>query len=182
MKSFLRTMLVIFGILTVLSVAGILLIISEQVSFAEILVGIRYIIAHQIIKVAFIALLVIYGLCSVIAIAFSGIITSDLKGGVILPLKVGEVHISSQTFESIVTNVAKKYAGIKTAKVNIKIKETGISVDLFAYILQDIVISDITSKLQEDIKATVLKQTTVAVETVNVKVKGVYTLNENKEA
>ena len=61
-------------------------------------------------------------------------------------------------------------------------KETGISVDLFAYVLQDTVISDITSKLQEDIKAVVLKQTTVAVETVNVKIKGVYTLNENKEA
>lgn len=182
MKSFLRTMLVVFGILTVLSIAGILLLISEQISFATILVGIRYITAHQIIKTILIALLAIYGLCSVIAIAFSGTVTNDLKGGVILPLKVGEVHISSQTFESIVTNVAKKYAGVKTAKVNIKIKETGISVDLFAYVLQDTVISDITSKLQEDIKATVLKQTTVAVETVNVKVKGVYTLNENKEA
>ncbi len=182
MKSFLRTMLVIFGILSVVLVAGLLLVISGEVSYGVILVGINYITTHQIIKVITIAALAIYGLCSVISIAFSGTVTSDLKGGVILPLKVGEVHISSQTFESIVTNVAKKYAGVKTAKVNIKIKETGISVDLFAYVLQDTVISDITSKLQEDIKATVLKQTTVAVETVNVKIKGVYTLNENKEA
>ena len=182
MKSFLRTMLVIFGILSVVLVAGLLLVISGKVSYGVILVGINYITTHQIIKAITIAALAIYGLCSVISISFSGTVTSDLKGGVILPLKVGEVHISSQTFESIVTNVAKKYAGVKTAKVNIKIKETGISVDLFAYVLQDTVISDITSKLQEDIKATVLKQTTVAVETVNVKIKGVYTLNENKEA
>ena len=182
MKSFLRTMLIVFGVLSVVIVAGMLLVISGKVSIATAVVGLNYILTHRVIKIVSIVILAIYGLCSVISIAFSGTVTNDLKGGVILPLKVGEVHISSQTFESIVTNVAKKYAGVKTAKVNIKIKETGISVDLFAYVLQDTVISDITSKLQEDIKAVVLKQTTVAVETVNVKIKGVYTLNENKEA
>ena len=180
MKSFLRTMLVIFGVLSVIFVSGTLLLISGQISYGTILGAINYIASHQVIKIMTIVALSIYGLCSVISIGFSGTVTSDLKGGVILPLKVGEVHISSQTFESIVTNVAKKYAGVKTAKVNIKIKETGINVDLFAYVLQDTVISDITSKLQQDIKETVLKQTTIAVETVNVKIKGVYTLNENK--
>ncbi len=182
MKNFLKTMLVVFGILSVIIVSGLLLLITEKITLSSVLVGFSYIAANKVLKIATIVILAIIGLCSVISIAFSGVITSDLKGGVILPLKVGEVHISSQTFESIVTNVAKKYAGVKTAKVNIKIKETGINVDLFAYVLQDTVISDITSKLQEDIKSTVLKQTTVAVETVNVKIKGVYTLNENKEA
>ena len=182
MKNFLRTMLIIFGIISVVAVSGGLLLISGQVTLRTFAFGLNYVLSHQVIKMIVIGMLAIYGLCSIVAISFSGVITSDLKGGVILPLKVGEVHISSQTFESIVTNVAKKYAGVKTAKVNIKIKETGINVDLFAYVLQDTVISDITSKLQEDIKSTVLKQTTVAVETVNVKIKGVYTLNENKEA
>ncbi|MBQ8043854.1 MAG: alkaline shock response membrane anchor protein AmaP [Clostridia bacterium] len=182
MKNFLRTMLVIFGILSVVTVSGLLLLIAGKITLGTLAIGLSYILTHRVIRIIIIATLSIYGLCSVISIAFSGVITSDLKGGIILPLKVGEVHISSQTFESIVTNVAKKYAGVKTAKVNIKIKETGINVDLFAYVLQDTVISDITSKLQEDIKATVLKQTTVAVETVNVKIKGVYTLNENKQA
>jgi hypothetical protein len=37
------------------------------------------------------------------------------------------------------------------------------------------------SKLQEDIKEIILKQTTVTVENVNVRIKGIYTLNENKE-
>ena len=182
MKNFLRTMLVILGIVSVAMVVGILLVISGNITISMIALGINYLLTHQVIKIVAIVVLAIYGLCSVISIACSGKVTSDLKGGIILPLKVGEVHISSQTFESIVTNVAKKYAGVKTAKVNIRIKETGISVDLFAYVLQDTVISDITSKLQEDIKAVVFKQTTVAVETVNVKIKGVYTLNENKEA
>ena len=182
MRSFLRTMLIIFGIISVATVAGLLLIIAGKLSVTTILVALSYLASHQIIKFIVMGVLVVFGLCSVISVAFSGNVTSELKGGIILPFKVGEVHISSQTFESIVTNVAKKYAGLKTAKVNVKVKETGINVDLFAYVLQDTVISDITSKLQEDIKSTVLKQTTVAVEMVNVNIKGVYTLNENKEA
>jgi len=182
MKSFLRTMLVVFGVLSVIMVAATLLLMAGKLSITTIVIGLNYILTHSVLKVVFITLLILYGLCAVTAIAFSGKVTSDLKGGIILPLKVGEVHISSQTFESIVTNVAKKYAGVKTAKVNIKVKETGISVDLFAYVLQDTVISDLTSRLQEDIKSVVLKQTTVAVETVNIKIKGVYTLNENKES
>lgn len=182
MRSFLRTMLVVFGIISVLVVSGVLLLIAGKLSLSTIAIGLSYVLTHKVIKILVIVALAIYGVCSVISIAFSGRVTSDIKGGIILPLTVGEVQISSQTFEAIVMNVAKKYAGVKTAKVNIRIKETGISVDLFAYVLQDTVISDITSKLQEEIKAVVLKQTTVAVETVNVKIKGVYTLNENKQA
>ena len=182
MKSYLKTMVVITCIIVVLLISFVLLLISGKVSSDVIQIGINYIVTHRIIKIVTIVILSILGVLSIIAILFSSSITNDIKGGVILPLKVGDVHISSQTFESIVANIAKKYAGVKTAKVNIKIRETGINVDLFAYVLQDTVISDITSKLQEDIKSTVLKQTTVAVETVNVKIKGVYTLNENKEA
>ena len=182
MKNYLKTMIVIMGIVTVLFVSLSLIAISGNITIIPISKILTFVLAHKAINILAIVVLSLLGLCSVIAMAFSSSITSDIKGGVILPLKVGDVHISSQTFEAIVINVAKKYAGVKTAKVNIKIKETGINVDLFAYVLQDTVISDITSKLQEDIKATVLKQTTVGVETVNVKIKGVYTLNENKEA
>ena len=139
MKNFLRTMLVIFGIFSVVMIAAMLLLIAGELTLATIATGLNYILVHDVIKIICIVILSIYGVCSVIAIAFSGTVTSDLKGGIILPLNVGEVHISSQTFESIVTNVAKKYVGVKTAKVNIKIKETGISVDLFAYVLQDTV-------------------------------------------
>lgn len=182
MKSYLRTMIVLMGIFTVTFICLILFLVSEKITVGQIDKVIVYVLTHRIIRIIIITALSVIGICSVVAILFSSSISSDIKGGVILPLKVGDVHISSQTFESIVINIAKKYAGVKTAKVSIKIKETGINVDLFAYVLQDTVISDITTKLQEDIKQTVLKQTTVAVETVNVKIKGVYTLNENKEA
>ena len=182
MKNFLKTMIVIMGIITVAFISFVLLLMAGKINTGDINTVLVYLDSHRIINISLIIVLALIGFSAIIAIAFSGTITNEIKGGVILPLKIGEVHISSQTFESIVLNVAKKYAGVKTGKVNIKIKETGLNVDLFAYVLQDTVISDITSKIQEDIKATVLKQTTVAVETVNVKIKGVYSLNETKES
>lgn len=181
MKNFLKTMLVVFGVVSVLMIAVILLLLSGDIKVTTIWQVLDYINSHRVINIITVVVLAIYGICSVISVAFSSKVISDIKGGVILPLNVGDVHISSQTFEAIVANVAKKYNGIKTAKVNIKMKETGVGVDLFVYVLQDTIISTITSKLQEDIKETVLKQTTVAVENVNVKIKGVYTLNDNKE-
>jgi len=181
MKNFLKTMLVLLGVVGVLTTAIVLLIVSEHSVSSYIYDAVGYVLAYKPLQIATIIVLVIYGILSVLSIALSGNINSDAKGGVILSLNIGEVHISSQTFESIVTNVAKKYKGIKTAKVNIKLKETGVGVDLYVYVLQDTVISDITAKIQQDIKDTILKQTTVTVENVNVRIKGIYTLNESKE-
>ena len=181
MKNFLKTMLVILGMVGVITAAALLLVISQSEAVSIIGRGVSYITSNKPLQFALMGILVIYGILSIISIALSGNINSDAKGGIILPLKIGEVHISSQTFESIVMNVSKKYKGVKTAKVNIKLKETGVGVDIYIYVLQDTVIAEVTSKLQEDIKEAVLKQTTVTVESVNVKIKGIYTLNENKE-
>lgn len=181
MKNFLKTMLVMLGIVGVLTVVCLLLIVSGHAASKYIYMATNYVISNSVAQIITIAILFVYGVLCVVSIALSGNIKNGAKGGVILTLQTGEVHISSQTFESIVTNVAKKYKGIKSAKVNINLRETGVGVDIYIYVLQDTVISDITEKLQADIKETILKQTTVVVEHVNVRIKGVYTLNENKE-
>ena len=181
MKNFLKTMLVFLGVFAVVTAVCMLLTVSgnsDVLKFDDIL---GYIESNRPVQITAIVVFAIYGLLGILSVALSGNLNNDVKSGVVLELKIGDVHISTQTFESIVANVAKKYNGIKTAKVNIKLKETGVGVDLYVYVLQDTVITDLTSKIQADIKETILKQTTVAVENVNVRVKGVYTPNENKE-
>ena len=181
MKNFLRTMLVILGVFAVIIAGCMLLTVSTRDNVVRFVKVLEYIIENIALQITSLIVFAVYGLFGVLSVALSSNLNDDVKSGVVLELKIGDVHISTQTFESIVTNVAKKYNGIKTAKVNIKLRETGVGVDLYVYVLQDTVITDITSKIQADIKDTVLKQTTVAVENVNVRVKGVYTPNENKE-
>lgn len=181
MKSFLRQMLVIFGIIVFLVVVTGIFVVAEKIDIGHISRVIDIVLSSRVVTTAAYVVLSIFGVLAILSIALSGNLTQDIKGGIILPLDVGNVHISNQTFENIALNVAKRYNGLKTVRVVVKIKETGTSIDLFAYVLQDTVISEITEKIQKDIKDTVLKQTTVTVETVNIKIKGVYTINDNKE-
>lgn len=181
MKSFLRTMIIIFSIIIVIVSIVSLLIVSEMVSLGTINNVLVRVISSQTISTVTYGISVVFSILAIVCIFNSDTLSSSVKGGIILPAEIGVVQISNQTFENIIVNVTKKYAGIKTAKVEVKVSEEGLMADIFAYVLQDTVISDITAKLQEDIKDTVIKQTTVAVKNVNVKIKGTYTLAEPKE-
>lgn len=181
MKSYIRTMIVVFSLIMVIICAGVILMISGIISTDAIGMIIGEISSNEIIRNITYGIAGILMVLAIISILGSDSLSSNSKGGIILPDEIGEVQIANQTFENIITNITKKYAGIKTGKVDVKVSEEGLNVDIFAYVLQDTVISDLTSKLKEDIKDTILKQTTVEVKNVNVKIKGTYTLAESKE-
>ena len=122
--------------------------------------------------------------CAVVAILslIAVLITVDdkngIKSGIAIKRETGNVYISKETFESIVQSVAKTFASLKNFKVSVDISDTGIIANIYTYILEDAVVPTLTSKLQEDVKDAILKQTTVELKEVNVKVKGVYTQPE----
>lgn len=181
MKKFLRAMIIIFSLIVVAVSALTLLVITDIVDVSYVVKALAFLGATKARVIASFVVFIALGLLGVFSIVVSDALTQDVKGGVVLPFDTGSVHISNQTFENIVLNVSKKYGTLRTNRVAVKMTETGIDVEVFAYVLQDTVISDITEKLQKDIKETVLKQTTVEVHNVNVKVKGIYELAETKE-
>lgn len=181
MKSFIRTMIIVFSVIVVIVSVSMVFVVSGIVGTDVIGNIIMDVASNEIARNIVYVLSGVFSVLAIISIVGSDSLSSSLKGGIILPDEIGAVQISNQTFENIITNVTKKYAGIKTAKVDVKVSEDGLNVDIFAYVLQDTVISEVSSKLKEDIKDTVLKQTTVAVKNVNVKIKGTYTLAESKE-
>ncbi|MBR5227893.1 MAG: alkaline shock response membrane anchor protein AmaP [Clostridia bacterium] len=180
MKKFLRTMIIIFSLIVVAVSAVSLCLITDLIDITSVAKVVGFLGANEVRVIISFVVFILLGVLGLVCIVASDTLTSDIKGGVELSLDVGNVHISNQTFENIVLNVAKKYGSLKTNRVAVKMTENGILVDVYAYVLQDTVISDITEKLQKDIKETVLKQTTVEVNNVNVKVKGIYELNEPK--
>ncbi len=181
MKKFLRVMIIIFSLLVVAVSAVVLLSITNILDASCVVKGLAFLGATKVRVIISFAVFILLGLLGIFSIIVSDCLTQDVKGGVVLPLAVGSVHISNQTFENIVLNVSKKYGSLRTNRVSVKMTEAGIDVEVFAYVLQDTVISDITDKLQKDIKETVLKQTTVEVHNVNVKIKGIYELAQAKE-
>ena len=104
----------------------------------------------------------------------------DIKSGVAIKQDGGTVYLAKDTFENIVLNITKSYASLKNVKVSITISEQGIIANIYAYILPDTIVQTVSVKLQENVKASILNQTTVEIKEVNLKVKGVYINQEKK--
>ena len=85
----------------------------------------------------------------------------------------GTVYITKDTFESIIVAVTRNYPELKNVKVDIKVSDTGVVANVYTMIMPDTVVPTLTAKLQENIKASVLKQTTVEIKEANIKIKGV---------
>ena len=78
-----------------------------------------------------------------------------------------------RTETSIIIAIARNYPELKNVKVETIVTEEGIVANVYAMILPDTVVPALTAKLQENIKSSVLKQTTVEIKEANIKVKGV---------
>lgn len=98
----------------------------------------------------------------------------NLKGGLAIKTEKGTVYINKETFESIILGVTRGYAELKNVKVDIQMDEDGVVANVYTMILPDTVVPTLTSKLQENIKSSIKKQTTVEIKEANIKIKGVY--------
>ena len=105
---------------------------------------------------------------------------NEVKSGIAIKQDGGTVYLAKDTFESIVLNITKSYAALKNVKVTISISEQGIITNVYAYILPDTIVQTLSTKLQENVKESILKQTTVEIKEVNLKIKGVYISQEKK--
>lgn len=180
MKGVNKFLAVIFSVLIVFSCIAVILYVGEIIDNQNVINTLDMLVSSKEAKLTTIIVSSVIGL---IAIVFAITTDSaDSTGGasLTLPLSTGNISISMQTFESMVLNVAKKYNNLKNVKAKVDIREDGLYVDLYVYVLEGTVVSDIMCKIQEDIKTSILKQTTVEVKLVEVKVKGIYNLNENK--
>lgn len=117
------------------------------------------------------AIFALFGLIGLFASSDSG---EDMRGGLAIKTEKGTVYITKDTFESIIVGVTRNYPELRNVKANISINEKGVIVNVYTMILPDTVVPTLTARLQESIKSSVQKQTTVEINEVNVKIKGVY--------
>lgn len=181
MKGFLKFVITIFSLIIVLISSSALLITAGILRINHIERVINYVLSSSTISTTIYVTSIIFGLIAIIAIIMSDTLSSKMKRSVKLSSELGGIQISNQTFENIIIGITKKYSGIKTVKVEVKVKDGSLNTDIYVYVLQDTIISDISKSLQDDIKEKILKQTTVTVSNVNIKVKGTYVLSEIKE-
>ena len=115
----------------------------------------------------------VFALLGLVGLFSTGDSQEGLKGGLAIKNEKGTVYITRETFESIIVGVTKGYAELRNVKVDIQMEEDGVVANVYTMILPDTVVPTLTAKLQESIKNSIKKQTTIEIKEANVKIKGV---------
>ena len=178
MKTLEKLILIIFSII-ILAVSVLLILTStEMIKITDLFTSVQNWLVQN--KTIGIILGSIFALLSLIGVFSSSGSSEDVKTGLAIKNDGGTVYITKDTFENIVLAIARNYPELRNVKVEILVDETGVTVNLFTFVLPETVIPDLTNKLQNNIKSGLLKQTTVEIKEANVKIKGVY-LEQQKQ-
>lgn len=172
MKFFERFLLVIFSILIIILSICLVLYSTNMINISNILnIANEWILNN---KIAIVIIGTIFALFGLIGLFSSSYNSDNAKPGLALKGDKGTVYMTRETFDNIILAVTRNYAELRNVKVETDISEEGISCTVYANILPDTVVPTLTSKLQENIKATILKQTTIDIKEANIKIRGVY--------
>lgn len=132
---------------------------------------VEYPVENKIVAILTGAVLCLFGL---IGMFIKSNDSESIKSGLAIKSEKGTTYIAKDTFDSIVMAIARNYPELKNIKVETLVTEEGIIANVYAMVLPDTVLPTLTEKLQENIKTSVLKQTTVEIKEANIKIKGVY--------
>ncbi len=101
--------------------------------------------------------------------------------GVLLENENGKLMISKETLENLVNSVANGFKGTEEINTRIELdKENNVNVYANLVVSTDVVIKDLSSKLQNDIKEKIKNATDLEVKEVNIKIKNVAPKKENE--
>ncbi|MCX8075385.1 MAG: alkaline shock response membrane anchor protein AmaP [Clostridia bacterium] len=178
MKDFEKFLLVIFSIIVIVFVATAVLISVEMVDTSSLLNLVKYWLVDN--RVWVISVGAIFAMLALVGIFSNSENEENVKSGLAIKNESGTVYITKDTFENIILNVTRNFASLRNIRVAVNIDESGISTNVYVYILPDTVVPTVTAKLQENIKEAILKQTTVEIKEANIKIKGVYVQPEKK--
>lgn len=172
MKYFEKFILVLFSMIIIIEAIAMMLYSTGMLNSAPIFNKvIEFLSENKIIAIVIGAVLSLFGLMGMFAQPNS---SGNMKTGLAIKSEKGTTYITKDTFDSIVTAIARNYPELKNIKVETLITEEGIIANVYAMILPDTILPTLTEKLQENIKNSVLKQTTVEIKEANIKIKGVY--------
>ena len=100
---------------------------------------------------------------------------SDDEDGILLQNENGKLLITRGTIKNLVSTVVEEFSEIEDAYSDVLINETTneVFVNLTINVFKGIIIKDISSKLQKEIKNSVKKATDLEIKEINIKVNNI---------
>lgn len=179
MRGFEKFILCIFSVVMIVLSVFIILIATGMIQVGDLYqVAVNFLIAN---KVAVLVVGAIVSLLGLIGLFSTSGNEDDSRSGLAIKNESGTVFLNRDTFETMIMSVAKNYPELVNPKVEVSISEEGVKANLYAMILPETVVPTLTEKLQDNIKSTVKKQTTIEIKEANIKIKGVYIEPQKKQ-
>ncbi len=172
MRGIEKFILCLFSIIMIVLSVFFILVSTNMIQIEGLYtVAVDFLISHKLwvlIIGAVVSLLSLVGLFS------SSDSSDESRSGLAIKTDAGTVFLNRDTFESMIMSIVRNYSELVNPKVDVTIAEDGVKANVYGLILPDTVVPTLSSKLQENIKSTVKKQTTIEIKEANVKIKGVY--------
>jgi len=98
----------------------------------------------------------------------------DGKDGILLENDNGKLLISRDTIESLTNSVVKSYDSAENVMTKVEInEESQVKIYITLFVYPDVVIKDLSNKLQKNVKDTIKKSLDLEVTEVNIRIKNV---------
>ena len=178
MKGFEKFLLILFSIIVIIVSVSLVLIATGMMDGSFVTTKILEFAKQD--KTCTLIIGSIFALLGLIGLFSSSDSSDSISGGLAIKSDTGTVYINRDTFENIILGVARNFPELKNIKADIQITEQGVIVNVNTMILPDTIVPELTEKLQESIKSSILKQTTVEIKEANIKIKGVYLDTQKK--
>lgn len=100
--------------------------------------------------------------------------SKEYSDGVLLQNENGQLLISKETLENIVSNIAKGFEGTQNVETKVVLdKENNLNVEVTLYIQENAIIKDLSSKIQVKIKEAVKATSDLDVKKVDIQIKNI---------
>ncbi len=172
MRGFEKFILCLFSIIMIVLSVFFILVSTNMINISDLYTAtIEFLVANKLWVLVIGAIISLLGLVGLFSSSDS---SDESRSGLAIKNDSGTVFLNRDTFESMIMSVARNYPELVNPKVDVIISEDGIKANVYSMILPDTIVPTLSSKLQENIKSAVKKQTTVEIKEANVKIKGVY--------
>ena len=179
MRGFEKFILCVFSVIMIVLSVFVILVSTGMIQIGDLYqVAVNFLTANKVAVLVVGAIVSLFGLIGLFSTSGS---EEDSRSGLALKNESGTVFLNRDTFETMIISVARNYPELVNPKVDVNISEEGVKANVYAMILPDTVVPTLTEKLQENIKSTVKKQTTIEIKEANIKIKGVYIEPQKKQ-
>ena len=179
MRGFEKFILCFFSVLMIILSVFVILVATNMIQVEGLYnATVGFLVSNKLWVLIIGAVISLLGLIGLFSSSDS---SDDAKSGLAIKNDSGTVFLNRDTFESMIMSIARNYPELVNPRVDVSISEEGIKANIYAQILPDTVVPTLSTKLQDNIKSVVKKQTTIVIKEANIKIKGVYIEPQKKQ-